>query len=205
MAIQVDTLKELFYIFPDSILFGSFLIALTTLSFQHGVLFLTFLESFVLLSGIQNVFSFIFGKVSEADGCRSKFHTLMFGDLLGSTSANSPSYAIYVVGVACSYLLSSFYEISDELDVLDKSFKEQYNIAFFVLVSIPFIYATLRIVFGCESSMNALITVFISMFIGLLLHFQNVSLFGRNVSNFLGIPLLRNKSANNEPIYICSK
>jgi hypothetical protein len=205
MPANVDVLKEIILLFPDSIVFGSILIGLTTISIQHGMLFASLLESFIILFGLQNVFSFIFGKTEVGSDCKSRIHTLMFGDLLASTSANSPSYAIYVVSFACTYLLTSFFEIRDELDALDSSFYQQYNMSFYILLGIPILYAITRIIFGCESIPTALISLFIGGFIGLLLEYQNVSMFGRNITNFLGIPLLRNKTTNNEPIYICSK
>lgn len=205
MAMNIDSFKEFFLIFPDSIVFGSLLLALTSLSIQHGLFFFSFIESFIILFGLQNLFSFILGKSEIGSECKSKFHTLMFGDLLGSTSAGTPSYAIYVVSFACSYLLTSFYEIKDELDVLDSSFYKQYNNAFYLLLALPILYAIIRIYLRCDSISSALVSVFIGGFIGLLIEYQNVSMFGRNVTNFLGIPLLRNKSVNNEPIYICSK
>jgi hypothetical protein len=205
MPSNLDSFKDFFLIFPDSIVFGSLLIGLTTLSIQHGLLFVSFLESFIILFGLQNIFSFIFTKTENAAACKSKFHTLMFGDLLSSTSANNPSYAIYVVSFACSYLLTSFYEIKDELDVLDSSFYKQYTYAFILLLSLPLFYAAIRVFLGCEFILFALTSVFIGAFVGVLIEYQNVQIFGRNATNFLGIPLLRNKSINNEPIYICSK
>ena len=205
MPTNLDSFKDFFLIFPDTIVFGSLLIGLTTLSIQHALLFVSFLESFIILFGLQNIFSFIFTKTENAAACKSKFHTLMFGDLLSSTSANNPSYAIYVVSFACSYLLTSFYEIKDELDVLDSSFYKQYTYAFILLLSLPLFYATIRVFLGCEFILFALTSVFIGAFVGVLIEYQNVNIFGRNATNFLGIPLLRNKSANNEPIYICSK
>lgn len=205
MPTNLDSFKDFFLIFPDTIVFGSLLIGLTTLSIQHSLLFVSFLESFIILFGLQNVFSFIFNKTENVPSCKSKFHTLMFGDLLSSTSANNPSYAIYVVSFACSYLLTSFYEIKDELDVLDASFYKQYESALFLLTFLPLCYAAIRFFIGCEDMLFGLISVFIGAFVGVLIEYQNVNIFGRNATNFLGIPLLRNKSINNEPIYICSK
>uniref|UniRef100_A0A6C0D7S3 Phosphatidic acid phosphatase type 2/haloperoxidase domain-containing protein n=1 Tax=viral metagenome TaxID=1070528 RepID=A0A6C0D7S3_9ZZZZ len=205
MPVNLDYFKEFILLFPDSILFGSVLLGLSTLSLQHGLFFMSFLESFIALSGLQNILSFVVGNSSNGTRCKSKFHTLMFGDILGSTSADTPSYGIYVVSFACAYMLTSLYEIKDELDVLDSSFYKQYNTSFYVLTAIPILYAIARVVLHCDSVSSALVSLFVGAFIGILLEFQNVSLFGRNATNFLGIPLLRNKTVNNEPIYICSK
>jgi hypothetical protein len=168
MALGIDYFKEFLILFPDSIVFGSLLIALTSLSIQHGLFFASFLESFIVLFGLQNIFSFIVGKSEVGTQCKSKFHTLMFGDLLGSTSANNPSYGIYVVSVACSYMLTSFYEIKDELDAIDSSFYTQYNTAFYILLTIPVLYAIARVALGCDSVSSALVSVFVGNFIGLL-------------------------------------
>jgi hypothetical protein len=205
MPVNLDYFKEFILLFPDSILFGSLLLGLATLSIQHGLFFISLLQSFIALIGLQNIISFVVGKSEVGAQCKSKFHTLTFGDIISSTSANNPSYGIYVVSFACAYLLTSFYEIKDELDVLDTSFYKQYNTSFYVLTAIPILYAISRVVLRCDSVSSALVSIFVGAFIGVLLEHQNVSLFGRNSTNFLGIPLLRNKSINNEPIYICSK
>ena len=205
MPVNLDYFKEFILLFPDSIVFGSLLLSLTTLSFQHGLFFMSFLESFAILFGLQNIISFVVGKSEVGAQCKSKFHTLVFGDLLSSTSANNPSYGIYVISVACAYILTSFYEIKDELDVLDISFYKQYNTSFVILMALPILYSVIRFFFNCDSISSALVSIFVGGFVGILLEYQNVSIFGRNATNFLGIPLLRNKTVNNEPIYICSK
>lgn len=205
MPVNLDYFKEFILLFPDSILFGSLLLSLSTISLQHGLFFISFLESFVALSGLQNILSFVVGKSEIASQCKSKFHTLIFGDIFSSPSANTPSYGVYVVSFACAYMLSSLYEIKDELDVIDSSFYKQYNTSFIVLTAIPIFYGIARLYLGCDSVSSVLVSIFVGSFIGVLLEFQNVSLFGRDATNFLGIPLLRNKTVNNEPIYICSK
>ena len=70
MPTNLDSFKDFFLIFPDTIVFGSLLIGLTTLSIQHALLFVSFLESFIILFGLQNIFSFIFTKTENAAACK---------------------------------------------------------------------------------------------------------------------------------------
>jgi hypothetical protein len=41
--------------------------------------------------------------------------------------------------------------------------------------------------------------------VGFLINYQNLSLFGKQSVNFLGIPILRNKTADNKELYFCAK
>ena len=195
-----NTVKELTLLLPDSLLFGSFIFGIGTLSVQHSVLFFSLLESLLVLVGLNNVFSFINGK--ELTKCHSKLHTLLFEELVSSPSANNVSYGVYLLSFASSYFLSSYYNLQNELEVLDPSYTNTLTILGISFVL--FFYSMLRIMFSCDSLMSVLLGLFFGLLVGIVIQYQNVNIVGRDSINFLGIPLLRNKSVNGQPIYICS-
>lgn len=197
--------NEALYIFPDTILYGSFLMGLITLSSVHATFFMSIISSLLVLFGLQSGTSFLYGsKVSEFK-CKPQLFKYTFEQLFIRPSASSPSYAVYLVSFACSYLASSLYMLKDELDVLDISKLKQYYISIATLCTIAFLYLIFRLTTQCESLGSATSGLVFGAVVGLILINLNVTLYGKECVNFLGIPLLRNKTADGDPIYICSK
>lgn len=196
----MEAIKEIVLLMPDSLIFGSFVLGTTTLSYSHTIFFFSLLESLFFLGGLQSIFSFINGK--EITQCGSKFYTLIFGDLFNSPSANNISQAVYLISVAASYFINIYYNLSDELVVLDPSYTNTMTIMLLAILTI--IYASLRLFF-CDSMQSVFLGLFFGVILGTFLHYQNIQIFGRDSINFLGIPLLRNKSASGQPIYLCTQ
>ena len=198
-------LKDVFNIFPDGILFGSFTMSLLTLSPVHTTFFLSLVESLFFLYGFQQITIFIVGSTFGPAKCKPSLYHSTFQDLLLTYSENNPSYAVYLVSFACSYISYSLFKLQDELDVLEDATYKQYKVSFIILVTLAIIYSLLRMWFSCDSISASMMGLFLGAAMGLMLVTQNTNLFGKDIINFLGIPLLRNRSVNNQPIYICSK
>jgi hypothetical protein len=47
--------------------------------------------------------------------------------------------------------------------------------------------------------------LFFGLVVGALLLLQNTYLFGRDSTNFSGIPLLRDRTKDGKPLYVCTK
>ena len=202
---MTTVLKDSFNIFPDGILFGSFTISLLTLSPVHTTFFLSLIEGLFFLYGFQQITSFLVGSSFGPSKCKPSLYHSTFQDLLLTYSENNPSYAVYIVSFACSYIIYSLYKVQDELDVLEDSSYKQYTISLIILSTLAIVYALFRIWFSCDDISASMLGLFLGSFMGLLIVTQNLNIFGKDIINFLGIPLLRNRTANNKPIYICSK
>ena len=200
----LNFIKELFYIFPDSIIFGSFLIGLITLSSPHLVFSLSLVESLVILSIVQNGVSYLIGGSIPTDKCKSHFHKFTFPSLLLKPSGNYPSYSAYIVSTACTYLAYSLYSIQDELNSIDKSYYISYSVSFWLLLILAILYSVLLSYLGCDSISSILSGYFIGILIGCFLVYQNKNMLSNDVINFLSVPLLRNLSSKGEPLYFCS-
>lgn len=197
--------NEALYIFPDTILYGSFLMGLTTLSSVHTTFFMSILISLLALFGLQTGTSFLYGSKLSEFKCKPQLFKYTFEQLFIRPSASSPSYAVYLVSFACAYLASSLYMLKDELDVLDISDLKQYYISIGTLFAIAFLYLMFRLTTECDSLGSATSGFVFGALIGVAIVNMNVTLYGKESINFLGIPLLRNKTADGDPIYICSK
>jgi hypothetical protein len=119
-------------------------------------------------------------------------------------SANTPSYGMYLVSFVSSYLANSLVNLKSELDVLDLSYIKQYNYGLISLLLLMLGYSFFRVYAKCDSSLSIVLALLLGGTMGFIICYQNQQLFGRNSTNFMGIPLLRNKTANGEPIYLCS-
>ena len=67
------------------------------------------------------------------------------------------------------------------------------------------IYLIYLLLYGCESMGSSTSALLFGGITAIIIVSINVQLFGKDSINFLGIPLLRNKTVDGKPIYICSK
>jgi hypothetical protein len=201
---DINIIKESIFLLPDSIIYGSFLFGVITLSIQHSLFFISILESLVFLFGFQYLSGFLFGKSLENITCKPSLFKYTFENIFMTPSANIPSYGMYIVSFASTYLAMSLTNIKQELDVLDTSYIKQYNYGFICLALLAVTYALLRTFLKCDSAGSIGLALVFGCVTGIAIVYQNTHLFGRNSVNFMGIPLLRSKTADGQPIYICS-
>jgi len=201
---MIEALQDIFNIFPDGILFGSFVLSILTLSSVHTTFTISIIESLCFLYGFQQIISSLMGSTFGPSKCKPSIYHSTFQDLLLTYSNNNPSYAVYIVSFACSYIAYSLFQVQDELDVLEDSKYKQYKVSFICLITLSILYSLFRIWFSCDSMSASMLGLFLGSVMGILIVTQNVNVFGKEYINFLGIPLLRNKTINNQPIYICS-
>jgi len=200
-----ELVLEALNLFPDGILFGSFLMGLTTLSVPHSTFFLSIIVSLFILNGFQNLSQFIFGGSIDKESCKPKLFKYTFEQLFVNPSANAPAYGMYIVSFACSYLANSLYNLKNELEVLDTSVMKQYYISITSLIVVAVLYLFFVLTNQCNSISSASSGILIGSMVAMIIVTINIQVFGKDSINFLGIPLLRNKTVDGKPIYICSK
>jgi len=203
----IEHSKDIAIMLPDGILYGSFLMGLITLSQQHTVFFLSLLEGLLILSGFQSVASFMNGnrRVDPDKNCSSKFQSMTFSDIGQVLRSDSISYGVYILSLASSYFISSTRFLKDEYEVLNASYTTRTYVTMSLLAGITILYASFRVFTGCETISSVSLALVLGLVVGYFLVYQNTQLLNKNSINFLGIPLLRNKTADNQPIYICSQ
>jgi hypothetical protein len=200
-----EFVEEALNLFPDGILFGSFLMGITTISAPHIIFFISIIFSLFVLYGIQNITQFIFGGSVLTNPCKPIWLKYTFEQLFVSPSANAPSYSMYIVSFACSYLALSLFNLKDELEVLDTSVMKQYYISMTSLTVLAILYLLYVLLRKCNSIGASTAGFAFGFIIASIIVHINVMLFDKESINFLGIPLLRNKTVDGKAIYICSK
>ncbi len=65
-------------------------------------------------------------------------------------------------------------------------------------------YGLYRLVTGCESMGMIAVTLFLSIFVGGLLVYQNAAFFGPEAVNLLGLPYLDSRLEKGSTLFVCS-
>jgi hypothetical protein len=207
-------LAELARILPDSLVIMSGVMALLTTSLPFGVLFGSFLESilvFHLLRKGLSYFDISFLKQAPKayqNTCRTGFMSPTLSDLslFGSNQSFNalPSAPIYILSVAIGYIYSAMSNQKKELDALGPMYSSRLYISILGMALFLFLIAAYRMYSECDTFPVILLTIPIGLLIGTVLVYQNLGLFGPDSTNLAAIPLLRNRAANGETLYVCS-
>jgi len=209
-ATAVDLLNDIVFLLPDAIIFGSLLLGVLTTSHVQIMFFFSLLESLGFLYIIQTFIANIYGKSNKNYKCKSKFHNLTFTDLIPTLSASNPPYSMYIVAFASTYIASSLYSLKEELEVLNVEYNTKHTTSAIILLIFTILYGIYLVIFNCAGTDGfdnigyILLASVFGFAVGLLIKEQNMQFFGKSVINFLGIPLLRNKTADGSPIYLCT-
>lgn len=205
---------EMIRLFPDSLVTVSGLYALLTFSFPFAMFFLSMIEANVFYQIIRYGASYLnmAKPYSTASSympyCRSGFTerpdftslSALAGD---STKFSFPSYSLYMFVVAATYLFSSLNALSKELEALGPAYSSRYYTSLVFLSLLGVVLFSFRLAYGCDGFFNLLLTTGVAIAIGALIAKQNVALLGTSSMNLIGVPLLRNRTATGQPLYIC--
>jgi len=201
-----NSIKDILLMFPDGILYGSLFFGLITISQQHMIFFISLLEGLLFLKAFQYVAAFMNGTSKlNPETCRSKFQGMTFSEIKSVFSSDSISYGVYLIALASSYFINSNTALYDELEVLDSSYTTRSTTTLYLLAGITLVYAIFKVQIECDSFSSVSLAIVLGGLVGIFLVYQNVKLLDKNSVNFMGIPLLRNRTADNKPIYICSQ
>jgi hypothetical protein len=201
-----NSFKDILLMFPDGVLFGSLFMGLITLSQQHIIFFISLLEGLFFLKGFQTVASFMNGTSQlNPETCKPRFQGMTFSTIREQFDSDSISYGVFLLALASSYFVNSNITLKDELEVLDSSYTTRSYTTMYILAGVTLIYALFKVLIDCDTFPSISLALLLGGLMGIFLVYQNVKLFDRNSVNFMGIPLLRNRTVDNKPIYICSQ
>jgi len=197
-------------LFPDSVLFGSFLLYAITQNLSYGVFSLFMFETSVLHQFASFTVKQTFGdslqsSSSKEEGCVAGFRNPRLAmDRLKSARPQSLSPFVFYVGAVVVYLCAAIAQFKESLDVMGPDWSGRY---YFVVIMTPILAAAMIILYGwsgCYSWQGALVAAGAGCIAGGALYLLNKTLFGAEGMNFLGLPYLVDKATIGEPIYICS-
>jgi hypothetical protein len=188
--------------------------AILTTSLPFGVLFGSFLESILFFHLLRKGFSYFdisFLKQGEKGfqaACRTGFLSPSLTDLslfgVNQTYNALPSAPIYILSVAMGYIYTAMNNQKRELEALGPAYSSRFYISILGMALFLFLVASYRMYSQCDTLPVILLTIPLGLMIGVFLVFQNLSFFGPDSTNLTAIPLLRNRAASGEQLYVCS-
>jgi hypothetical protein len=207
-----ETVQEGVRIFPDGLIFASGFFALITLSRPYAIFFASMAESLVAFHLLRSLTDYlgIFKALPTGkdynDSCRTGFSSQTLDSLSLFSTLNYglfPSAPVFMFATAASYVFTSLNTLSKEMEALGPAYSQRYYVSMVFLLLSLFALLSYRLMFGCDSFGVLMMSTVAGIVLGMLLIQQNTAFFGSGGVNLLGVPLLRSKAANGQPIYVC--
>lgn len=204
--------QEMMRILPDSLVMGIGFFSLLTLSFPFGIFFVALLEALLAFHGLRavnerlGIFNALPGKASLSNRCRTGFSNItmdgltMFGEGLRSAFPSAP---IFMLSTASAYMIGSLMALSKELEIMGKEYSSRFYVASVFLPILALTVILYRLANSCDAFSTMVASLLVGGLLGLALTEQNRRLFGDAALNLVGIPLLRQRSASGEKLYVC--
>jgi hypothetical protein len=207
-----EVMGELMRILPDSLLLGSGFFALVTLSFSYAIFFVSMLEGLAAFHGIRslnnylNIINVVPLQQSLGPACRTGLTTLsasslsLFANMIRPTFPSAP---MFIMGLASTYVILSMNVLSKEIETMGADYTSRYYISTAGLALLTIFVGAYRIRYACDSVGSAIISAALGAIVASLLIVQNQRIFGESSLNLIGVPLLRQRTASGEKLYIC--
>lgn len=205
--------REVVRLIPDGLFLGVGLFALLSQNYPMAVLFGTLFETLFIIVGMQNLFGYIDlpnlvpTAESASKQCISGFQTptletLSFFFKLPIKSS-FPSPAVFTLVTAISYVITAMQGFADEISELGPGFSTRYYVGLILSILVLLIVTLFRFLNNCEGAGVLTISLLLGTLLGMALCWQNTTLFGRESTNILGVPLFASRTADGKPLYIC--
>lgn len=214
-ATLLPLVNETLRVLPDSILFGSLLMTLMTQSFSMAMFALAMFETAIIGGGLRKLLSYIdlFHTLPPAGSGIAACYPAVFAPTLetimtfGKSAVESsfPSLPVFYVSSASAYVVGSMWAQQKELQALGPGYASRFYVSIFASVFLLFAMATYRIAFGCDTAGIVLVSLLLGFVFGGLIFYQNMYLFGRDATNLTGIPLLKDRTRDGKPLYVCTQ
>ena len=208
------SLGAVFMSLPDSLYIGTFLLSVIFQSFPMFMSFITLIELSVMRLLIGLVASYMSPEFSVSIAgppkdprCKPGVRYGLMDSILGAASRkyniSFPSENIFILGGLGSYIVSSIYAMRDTLLQLGPEWEARMYISIAVFLLGAILYIIHQVTFGCDSIGSLLASTFMAILAGLIISFQNNSLFGKESINILGLPYLDDRMETGSPIVVC--
>jgi len=218
----INSIAEIHRLMPDSILFGSILLYFLTQNVAFGVFSVFIFETV----GTHKLISWMFSQaVGEPTGSKpippsgAEYSTMIKSRMGYKTPrydykrmflhSQYPSYGVFSIVAIGAYLAMAMKEFSDtfkELDLADAEkiaqWKSRPIVAYCLIAIVSLVTIIVHWVLDDEPVGEIVIALTCALITGILFFYINMSLFGRDSMNFLGIPTM---SPLNGPVYICAQ
>ncbi len=213
-SIFMPVVSEVFRRMPDGILFGSAIFALLSQSFVMTMFVVSMLEASVVGTLLQKLMTYLdlattLPNVTEEIGkCSSSIFAPSLESLMtfhrGAISSGFPSFPIFFMSTAAAYVVGSVWSQQRELEALGPEYAARFYIAVAVTAVLLFATMTFRLAYACDGAGILIVSAILGFVVGGLLIYQNNYLFGRDATNFSGVPLLTERTKDGKPLYVCT-
>ena len=209
------TTAEIGRLFPDSIIFGSFLLFFMTQNLPYGIFALFTLET----SLFHVITNFLFDKTSgtapnsnsnakstksTSPACISGFRGARIEFERSFLSNSYPSSPMFFLGSMVSYLTLVNVAFKPTMDEMGQDWKSRFPFGIAMILLWCIAAVGLRALYGCEPIGEIGLALLLGGVVGIAMYFVNTSLFGMESVNFLGLPYLVNKMDEKNPLYVCT-
>jgi len=208
---------EIGALMPDSILFGSLLLYVLTQNLSFGVFAIFIFENVLshkLLSWFMLQVEGAAVSRSIDPKCRAGYKTPQLAIDRMYDHNPYPSYGVFSVVSIAAYLGLSTHEFSDTMQQMDfnntdqtQSNKSKWSMRSTVAYTLIGIFLALFIILrlvSCDTISEVLYASVLGLIVGMFFFKVNLSLFGAESINFLGLPYMVNKNEVGSPIYVCA-
>ena len=201
---------ELGHLSPIIISMGAAFVALVTLNYPLGMLAASSVEAYLVYNALSTAGKYgatpdlsIPDKV-PGDACKSHFQRMnpsrfdaIFSKGIRNEFPNSP---LYYMCFAAAYCIQSMIFFSQETEELGPQYNNRPYLALISAGMFILLYTIFLVSYSCGSILSLLITIFLGLFVGYLICYQNYVIFGKNSVNLLFIPVLARRSGMD---YLC--
>lgn len=200
----VNVIMQLYATIPDSILFGSIILYIVTLSKAYGVFALFIIE---LIASHKFLSWLIKGTVGPSSGpqntqCASGYKLARLNYTQIMPTHQYPSYGIFSIAAIATYLGLSTYEFYDVMESKGPQWKYRAAIAGVFIIAILLLCIIVRLI-NCDSFGEIAIALVFAVICGSLFFYINKLIFDKEAVNFLGLPTIESKDVAGKNIYIC--
>lgn len=213
LAGGMSTIQELQRLFPDSVLFGSLILYMITLSAPYGILSIFMVLTITAHWVISFFIEKIYGKISTGSSGNSAYiESCTPGFRVARKEIDRilrnrayPSLSIMSLVSLATYMISSMAQFSDTLDSLGPEWTGRLIFGLIFCILIPVAVILIRVFGkGCESMSEVALATLFGSIVGVGLFFLLKAQFGVEGINLLGLPYLVNKTEQGSDIYVCA-
>ena len=200
-------------VFPDTLTAATLLFALLFQSPPFATLGGGIIGLNLIHPILTNFFtSFIGGTLGRSDSCAGRFPGISISRMVKTTSDKKfgslrgdwPSYYTVFLGFLTAYAAMMPYIYRKELDASPK--RNIASIVGLIVVALVLIIGLVyRIFSSCDTIFSSLIGCIVGLILGLLFVIIVAFVSERRLTNILSLPLIRDKTTDGKPIYVCER
>lgn len=209
-----ECIARVFDTLPDSMMIGSFLLAVIFQSLPLLMMFVTLIELSIGRIAIGTLASYISpsfslgastGKGKCAPGISYGTMESIRGAINNKFHVLFPSKAMFVMGGLASYIMTNMLQFRQELVALGPEWEARIYIVAALIGLGMLAYIIYQVGNECATLGSVLISTLLAILAGILISFQNKSFFGKESINILGLPFLDDRVETGAPLFVCDK